>query len=50
MHALTPDRLALQITALPTVVAFKAGQELGRFMGVKNEQAVRGFIAGCQKS
>ncbi|ORZ41370.1 thioredoxin-like protein, partial [Catenaria anguillulae PL171] len=32
------------ITALPTVVLFKDGKELGRFMGVRNEAQMQQFL------
>lgn len=34
-----------EISSLPTVVAVKRSRELERFVGVKDEQAVRKFIA-----
>ena len=37
-----------QITSLPTVVAFKHGKELSRFVGMVNEEAVKTFLANAK--
>jgi len=37
-----------KITSLPTVVAFKHGKELSRFVGMVNEEAVKTFLANAK--
>ncbi|XP_074648235.1 thioredoxin, mitochondrial-like [Tubulanus polymorphus] len=34
-----------QVQAVPTVIAMKAGQEIGRFVGMKEEDVIDDFIA-----
>jgi thioredoxin-like negative regulator of GroEL len=34
----------LQITALPTIVAFKNGKEVDRFLGMRDEAGIKKFI------
>ncbi|KAK9897406.1 thioredoxin-like protein [Cystobasidium minutum MCA 4210] len=37
-----------KVTALPTVIAFKHGKELSRFVGLVNEEAVKNFVANAK--
>jgi thioredoxin 1 len=34
----------LQVTSVPTMILFKDGKEVGRIVGLKDEEAVKGFI------
>lgn len=34
----------LQVTSVPTMILFKDGKEVGRMVGLKDEEAVKGFI------
>jgi len=34
----------LQVTSVPTMILFKDGKEVGRMVGLKDEDAVKGFI------
>jgi len=37
-----------KVSALPTVVAFKHGKELSRFVGLVNEDACKNFVANAK--
>ncbi len=34
----------LQVTSVPTMILFKEGKEVGRMVGLKDEEAIKGFI------
>lgn len=38
-----------KIAALPTVVAFKSGAVVGKFVGAKNEAGVKAFLEQVKK-
>ena len=36
-----------QVTSVPTMILFKDGKEVGRLVGLRDQESIKGFIAGA---